>query len=260
MTGNRPADRTPHRTVDRAGWCVIPHVAHPTLTGTMAGSRSLYSMVVCIPGEQNGHRSRADTMLRHARPMTDRSRTRLPRPSDVAGFAAAASAGLTPARPTTPPHIAGRPTARRAFRRLVATLAVSVAATVGCLLLLPDDRIAGKGAIAYVSTIAVGYVATRASVRRFRAIFLDELQAGYATTTFTQGLFWLPVRGAGRPTWGDDVVGWDWDGLWVLDTDGNVVSVPDPSVDPPGLYPSPHIPGHLELWTGYRWTGVFPNR
>jgi hypothetical protein len=184
----------------------------------------------------------------------------LPRPREVAGFAAAASAGVSPARPSTPPQIDGRPTAHRAFIRLAATLGGSTAATIICLLLMPDNRVAGKGAIAFFATMAIGYVATRASLRRFRAIFLDELQAGYTTKTFTQGLFWIPRRGAGRKTWGDDVVGWDWDGLWVLDAQGNVISAPDPSADPPGLYPSPHIPGQLELWTGYRWTGAFPER
>ena len=142
----------------------------------------------------------------------------------------------------------------------MATLGIAVAASILCLILLPNNRIAGKGAIAYIATLAIGYVVTRASLRRFRAIFLEELQAGYATKTFTQGLFWLPVRGAGRPTWGDDIVGWEWDGLWIFDAQGNVVSSPDPAADPPGLYPSPNIPGDRELWTGYRWTGVFPER
>lgn len=48
--------------------------------------------------------------------------------------------------------------------------------------------------------------------------------------------------------------------LWVLDSKGNVVSAPDLSADPPGLYPSQNIPERRELWTGYRWTGVFPER
>ena len=169
-------------------------------------------------------------------------------------------AGLTPARPPMPPRIEGRQTARQAFTRLVATLSVSVAASIMCLFLLPDGRVAGKGAIAFIATVAMGYVVTRTSLRRFRAVFLNELQAGYATKTLTQGLFWIPRRGSGRPTWGDDVVGWDWAGLWVLGADGNVVSAPDASADPPGLYPSPNIPGRRELWTGYRWTGVFPER
>jgi hypothetical protein len=192
--------------------------------------------------------------------MKHRRGVRLPQPRDVEGFTDAVSDGLTPARPATPPSIDVRPTAHEAFVRLAATLAASAAAMIIFLISLPDDRISGMGAIVFGTIVAIGFVVTRASLRRFRALFLDELQAGYATTTFTQGLFWLPARGAGRKTWGDDVIGWDWDGLWVLDAEGHVVSGPDPSKDPPGLYPSPNISGQRELWTGYRWTGVFPER
>ena len=191
--------------------------------------------------------------------MIDRPHTHVPRPRDVAGFEKASSAGLTPARPPTPPWIDGRQTARQAFTRLVATLAVSVAASILWLFVLaPQEETIT--AITFIATLAVGYFVTRTSLRRFRAIFLDELQAGYTTKTLTQGLFWIPRSGSGRKTWGDDVVGWDWAGLWVLDAQGNVVSAPDPSADPPGLYPSPNNVGHRELWTGYRWTGVFPER
>ncbi len=139
---------------------------------------------------------------------------------------------------------------------------MAVAASILCLVLLPtpNDQIAGKTAIAFIVTMAIGYVVTRASLRRFRAIFLEELQAGYATTTFLQGLFWRRSREASGSTWGDDVFGWEWKGLWVLDSHGNVVSAPDPSVDPPGLYPSPNVPGSRELWTGHRWTGVLPDK
>jgi hypothetical protein len=116
---------------------------------------------------------------------------------------------------------------------LVATLGAAATAVIACLVLLPDHRVAGRGAIAFFATLAVGFLAIRASLHRFRDIFLEELQAGYATKTFTQGLFWIPPRASGRKTWGDDVVGWDWDGLWVLDGHGNVVSAPDRSVDRP---------------------------
>ncbi|WP_158630709.1 hypothetical protein [Nocardioides daphniae] len=32
-----------------------------------------------------------------------------------------------------------------------------------------------------------------------------------------------------------------------------MVSPPDPSVLPPGHYPSPNRPGQLEMWTGAAW-------
>ncbi len=191
--------------------------------------------------------------------MRDHFAAQLPRPRDISEFKVADSAGLTPARPSNPPGIKGRPTARRAFTRLAVTLGVAVGASILCLLLLPDSRIEGRGAIVLIVTMMFGFIATRSALDRFRTILVDELQAGYATFTFTQGLFWIPRRSSWRPTWGDDVIGWDWAGLWVLDADGNVVSEPDASVDPPGLYPSPNNPGHRELWTGHRWTGVFPN-
>jgi hypothetical protein len=191
--------------------------------------------------------------------MIDRHRTHVTRPRDVARFEEAAATGLTSARPATPPPIDGRQTARQAFIWLVVTMGVSVVASILWLFVLaPQDETIT--AITFIATMAVGYVVTHTSLRRFRTIFLDELQAGYATKTLTQRLFWLPRSASGRPTWGDDVVGWDWAGLWVLDAEGNVVSAPDASADPPGLYPSPNIPGHRELWTGCRWTSVFLER
>jgi hypothetical protein len=190
--------------------------------------------------------------------MPDQRRSLRPLPSDVEGYAAAVAAGLTPARPSTPPDITGRPTARNAFRQLATTFAVAVAPAVLWTVLLADERIGGKGgAIAYVAILVIAYFVVRVPLHRCRDILLEELQAGYTTRTFTQGLFWIP-RGPGRSMKGDDVIGWIWDGLWVLDVHGNVVSAPDRSIDPPGLYPSPHRPGQLELWTGCQWAGVYP--
>lgn len=210
------------------------------------------------PSERTRPAADRDATIARADLVTDRWRPPGPEPRDVEGFAAAVSAGVTPDRPATPPSIAGRPTARRAFIGLATTFGVATAAAIACLVMLPGGRVSGLGAVAFFAVLAIGYLAIRASLHRFRDIFLAELQAGYATTTFTQGLFWIPRGGSGRRTWGDDVVGWNWDGLWVLDIHGNVVSAPDGSIDPPGLYPSPHRVGKLELWTGYRWTGVFP--
>lgn len=64
-----------------------------------------------------------------------------------------------------------------------------------------------------------------------------------------------PVFAPGR-----NFLGWDWRGLWVLDSTGGVVSPADRAVDPPGLYPSPHSPGERELWTGHQWTFAYPDR
>lgn len=182
----------------------------------------------------------------------------LPRPRDVVGFAEATAAGLTPERPEVAPAIGSSLSAHQAFIRLAVTIGAAVTVWILALFLLPtpNNSITGMTAVILIVLFAIGYFAIRKAVRTFRSILLDELQAGYVTTTFAQGLFW--IRKSGRLfTWADDVVGWDWDGLWVLDSDGNIVSSPNPSVDPPGLYPSPHVPGRRELWTGYVWTSVY---
>ena len=174
------------------------------------------------------------------------------------GFAEAAAAGLTPERPEVAPPIRLGLSAHRAFLQLAVTIGVALAVWILALFLLPtpNNSITGMTAVVLIVLFAVGYFAIRKALRTFRSTLLDELQAGYVTTTFTQGLFWL--RSSRRLfTWADDVVGWDWDGLWVLDSNGNIVSSPDLSADPPGLYPSPHEPGRRELWTGYVWTSVY---
>jgi hypothetical protein len=115
----------------------------------------------------------------------------------------------------------------------------------------------GGGLVVMFVLLVVGYFAVRVPLHRCRDIFLEELQAGYATRTFTQGSFWIP-RGPARTHKDNDVIGWVWDGLWVLDEHGNVIATPDRTLDPPGLYPSARRPGHLELWTGCQWAGVHP--
>ena len=168
------------------------------------------------------------------------------------------AAGVTPSRPATPPPIGSSLTAHQAFIRLAVTLGVATAVWVLFLLALPkqNNSITGWTAVVLSVLLAIGYFAVRKELRTFRSVLLDELQMGYATTTFTQGLFWSR-RHEKALIWGDDVVGWDWDGLWVLDSRGNVVSEPDLSADPPGIYPSPNKPDQRELWTGYMWTSVY---
>ena len=76
---------------------------------------------------------------------------------------------------------------------------------------------------------AAGVVVVVAAIRRFRRALLAELAVGYVTTTFHQGLFWFVHRPG--PVVGNDVVGWVWAGVWVLDSSGNVVSAQ--RMDPP---------------------------
>ncbi len=177
--------------------------------------------------------------------------TELPPPRHVPGFDAALAAGLTPARPAEPPAVR-QPTAHQELVRVGVTLAVSVAVSVPWAFFPPlQDRLGNASVPVFLAVLIAGLFVTRAALIRFRVVFLDELRSGYVTTTFIQGLFW--GNGGGD----SDVVGWEWRGLWTLTSDGRVVSAPDLSVDPPGVYPSPNAPGRRELWTGCRWANVF---
>jgi hypothetical protein len=131
-------------------------------------------------------------------------------------------------------------------------MAVAVAVAIPWAFFPPlEARLGAASVPVFLAVLTVGFFVTRAALLRFRAVLLDELRAGYVTTTFVQGLFWGSDRGD------SDVVGWEWRGLWTLASDGRVVSAPDLSVDPPGVYPSPNAPGRHELWTGCQWTNVF---
>lgn len=181
---------------------------------------------------------------------------RSPRPRDVPGFAEATAAGVTPARPSRPPSLLPGTTSHQALVRCGVVLAGAALLVAAAIALGPENG--GQATVPALAMMlgatAVGIAAVVVAIRRFRRVLLAELAAGYVTTTFHQGLFWV-VNSPG-PTWGNDVVGWVWDGVWVLTSAGSVVSGPDPNVDPPGLYPSPNRPGQLELWTGSQWTGV----
>ena len=148
------------------------------------------------------------------------------------------------------------------LRRLGYTLAATVVTAVVTLLLLPkpDGRMTPVTAIAMIVVLAFGGFMVRRALTAFRSRLLEEIQAGNVTTTFQQGGFWLAHRDGPAFALGRNVLGWDWRGLWVLDPSGVVVSPPDQAFDPPGLYPSPHVPGERELWTGHQWAFVFPDR
>jgi len=182
--------------------------------------------------------------------------TELPLPCDVPGFAAAVTAGLTPARPAHPP-VVRRPSAHQMLLRLAAVTAASVAASIMCVFFGPLQRMLGPATLpVFFAVMAVGYVFYHAALVRFRTVWLDELQAGYTTTTFVQGSFWFSSSRAPE-TGPEEGLGWSWEGLWTLTSDGRVVSAPNPAAYPPGLYPSPRAPGRRELWTGRQWAHVF---
>lgn len=184
----------------------------------------------------------------------------LPRPRDVPGYAEAVAVGRTPARSPRPPAVLPGTTAHQALVRCGVVL--GGAALLVVVALASGTGSGGQASFAdlgrMLGATAVGIGAMLVAIGRFRRALLRELAAGYVTTTFHQGLFWFTKRPG--PVVANNLVGWDWRGLWVLRGDGSVVSAPDPDTDPPGFYPSPHRAGQLELWTGSQWIGVHPGR
>ena len=192
--------------------------------------------------------------------MIDRALTPIPRETE--GYEAARENGSTPATPADPPSPLPGPSADRLLKRLGFTLVLSVLAALLALAVLPtpERRMPVPTAAALLVVLVIGGLVSRRALVAFRSRLLDELQAGYTTTTFQQGGFWLAHRDGRFDARGWNIVGWDWRGLWVTDGSGGVISTPDRTLDPPGLYPSPHSPGERELWTGFQWTFVYPDR
>lgn len=182
------------------------------------------------------------------------------RPREVPGFAEAAASGVVPARPSSPPRLLPGTSAHQALIHCGLALAGAAVLVLTALALGPESGgQASWGAVALMlGATAVGITAVVLAIGRFRRALLRELEAGYVTTTFHQGTFWFANRPG--PAVGNDVVGWEWSGVWVLNSSGEVVSAPDPNADPPGFYPSPHHPGRLELWTGAQWLGVYKDQ
>lgn len=178
------------------------------------------------------------------------------RPSDLADDPAAVSGAGRPV-PTTPPGLLPGLSASRLFNRWLVTSALVVAAVLVAVEGVPRVGLGTWGESAL--TLAVGLIGLAAIFRSLGRVGdrkLEEISHGYTTLKLEFGAFW---RGEGRqwPQFGRRPP-WDYSGLWVLDgATGAVVSEPDRSLDPPGLYPSPNRPGALELWTGVVWSGHY---
>ncbi|MEU8661169.1 hypothetical protein [Actinoplanes philippinensis] len=173
-------------------------------------------------------------------------------PREVAGYAEAYAAGLLPRVPSTPPPLAVVPTARAAFRRLLATTAITF-----LTVLLLAKTLNGAGAMA---AVILGGILLLVLIHRDLARAGDRLIAefrhGYATLDWSLGGFWFGEGYTG--TTGEALSPWDLRGLWLLDAStGAVRRGPAGDGDPPGMYPSPHAPGRWELWTGVEWHGHF---
>ncbi len=188
---------------------------------------------------------------------TERERLEHPRPRNVDGFAHAASRGLLPSVPSFPPSPTSgvlSPSAHHTF--IVGLARVLVATGIYALLVfgalprvgLPSGVVV---AILLVSGAAWFILILRAFDRPGRRM-LDEIVHGY--TTFDTS--WPNYFGS-KHSWGEAGPPWDNSGVWILDRNLTVRSVPNRQVDPPGFYPSPHRAGQWELWTGVVWSGTY---
>ncbi len=161
--------------------------------------------------------------------------TDLPRPSQVPGFAAYANRV-----PTHSPALLPGASAKQLGIRHLGIFALGTAVWVLVLAFVDLGFVVLGGGLALflLGWFLLGRVGDR---------LIAELDRGYASFKITTGLFWFRHTG-----W----IGWDFDGVWVLESAG--VVAPTPGVtDPPGLYPSPRRHGRLELWTGCNWTKVY---
>ncbi|WP_433792959.1 hypothetical protein [Actinoplanes sp. CA-252034] len=184
--------------------------------------------------------------------------TRTP-PRDAAGYAEACAAGRIPLVPPKPPPLLVTPTARAAFRTLLATTAI---AGLTAILLAKTLDSAGAPGVAVMAAVTLGAALMLLLIRRQLARVGDRLIAefrhGYATLDWSSGGFWFGEGHTGIT--GEVRSPWNLRGLWLLDAStGAVRRAPIPVGDPPGMYPSPHIPGRWELWTGMEWIGHFEN-
>lgn len=148
--------------------------------------------------------------------------------------------GLTPRVPPTPPALVCPPSYK-------GILPAAVAGLLGIVVTVVTTQV-----WALVVTLGLfGLIIVRVVIMQRRERL--EVAAGYRLVNWRAG------------TWGRDpdrrfTVGtgmaaapWDLRGLWFLDEKGQVLAPPDPSVLPPGKYPSPNKPGQLEMWTGTAW-------
>jgi hypothetical protein len=146
--------------------------------------------------------------------------------------------------------------AQAAVRVFVGELAVIVAVGLAVIALAGRTELS-QGAISVVVLVTglAGFLVVLMRWRRIGPLQLAELEQGYTTLAVQFGGFVLG-DGRRRPGLGRRLP-WDYAGVWVLDSSGQVLSAPEPGVEGPGFYPSPTRPGSLELWTGATWAGQF---
>jgi hypothetical protein len=165
------------------------------------------------------------------------------RPRDVPGFHDAFNAGILPQVATHPPAVLpGQTVGQMGLRFLIGLGGVFVGAAIPIMTnkagwLIPAVTLLG---------VAAGIFASKV----IRAKATLELKHGYTTSRETAS--WFFNLGKNRH------MRWNFAGAWQLNRNGTVVSVPpDPLVEPPGYYPSPHKPESLGLWSGYAWANRY---
>lgn len=176
------------------------------------------------------------------------------------GFESALRSGLLPAVPAPPPApppapLPGR-SAQAAFRVFLGELAAIVA--LGLLLVAVAGRVGLSQGWTSVLVLVAGLVGFLLALYRWQRVgqhYLAELEHGYTTLVLQFGGFALG-DGRRRPGLGRRVP-WNYAGIWVFTPSGEVLSAPEPGVEPPGFYPSPNRPGAFELWTGAVWAGEY---
>jgi hypothetical protein len=177
-----------------------------------------------------------------------------PRPRDVPGFTQAASAGQLPVIPQAPPGLIPGPSAARTFKVFLMRLAGVV---LGVIIAM---RVAMSFHSTWASLLPIGlsWVVFWLTLHWLAAVGrrnFQEFKHGYTTLVLKYGTFksttdlrwWIT-------NWR---IPWDYSGLWILRSDGSVISAPTSDREPPGFYPSPHQTGHYELWTGCTWADQY---
>lgn len=186
------------------------------------------------------------------------TRTAQRRPRDVPGYAEALASGRVHPVPAAPPPLLPGPSASRMFGYVLVAIAVWIAAFFGVFALVRNVT-AHPGGTRIAIMVPLALVWFAVAVRMLRLVGdrnVQELAHGYTTIRLTFGGFFGSWRRWTSPQ--EQRMPWDYSGLWVLDgRTGGVLSRPDPRVDPPGYFPSPHRAGALELWTGAAWSGDF---
>lgn len=187
-----------------------------------------------------------------------RERLKHPRPRDVDGFAHAASMGLLPSVPSSPPTPASGvlvPSAHQVFTtgltKFLAVTGIYVLFVFGAL-----SRLELPSGVVLAILIASGagwFLLMLRTFDRPGRRMLDEVVHGYTTNDAGWPNYFI----SSEHSWGESGAPWDFAGVWTLDRKFAVRGVPDRHVDPPGFYPSPHRAGQYELWTGVLWSGTY---